>query len=61
MLGGREMSTVDMRLEVIVMPVSDADRADELGARGVEVSEVFHGSLSAAYMIAEQTGEELPT
>jgi hypothetical protein len=32
---------VDWRLELIVVPVADVDRA-ELAERGVEVSEVFH-------------------
>ena len=35
--------TTDMRLEVVVVPVSDVDRArDELVERGVDVSETFH-------------------
>jgi catechol 2,3-dioxygenase-like lactoylglutathione lyase family enzyme len=32
-MGGREMSTVDMRLEVVVIPVSDVDRAKEFYSR----------------------------
>jgi hypothetical protein len=71
----------DMRLEVMVIPVSDVDREkefygrmqatlltvsgietthDELVRRGVEADPNWPGWY-AAYMIAEQTGTELPT
>ena len=39
--------SVDMKLEVLIIPVSDADRAKEFYA-------------DAAYMVAEQAGTELP-
>ena len=53
-------ATVDMKLEVIVIPVSDVDRAKP-----------FYGSLGwpldagvaddAEYVVREQAGEELPS
>jgi hypothetical protein len=41
------VARVDRKFEVVVIPVSDVDRAKE-----------FHGRLG--YMVREQAGEELP-
>jgi catechol 2,3-dioxygenase-like lactoylglutathione lyase family enzyme len=52
------MSTVDKKLEVVVIPVSDAERAkDFYGRFGWRLD----ADVARRYMVAEQAGTELPT
>jgi hypothetical protein len=64
---------LDMNLEVIVIPVSDVDRAKESALRRVEAAHGEHAKRGgghrdenwpkwyAEYMVAEQSGAKLPT
>ena len=68
---------VDMRLEVVVVPVADVDRAkgfygalgwrlDADRAHGEHEKRIGHADPNwpdwyAAYMVAEQSGAQLPT
>jgi len=66
--------TAGMKLEVLIIPVSDADRAKDFYARLVRRASSAHGQHEkrigaadpdwpdwyAAYMVAEQAGTELP-
>lgn len=48
---------IDMKLEVIVLPVSDVGRA----AKRISAADPDWSDWCAAYMAAEQAGHALPT
>ena len=54
------VQTVDMKLEVIVIPVSDVDRAKEFYSR-LGHADPDWPDWYAEYMVRERAGEELPT
>ena len=69
---GRERGRADMKLEAVVIPVSDVDRAkafyESLGEAAHGEHEKRTGQRDenwpdwyAAYMLAEQAGDELPS
>jgi catechol 2,3-dioxygenase-like lactoylglutathione lyase family enzyme len=69
------VASLDTKVEAVVIPVSDVDRAKEFYGRlgwrlDANVHSVYEGSIGqndanwpewyAAYMIAEQAGQKLP-
>jgi hypothetical protein len=52
--GAANVKNVDLKFEVVVIPVSDADRAKEFYGR-------LGWRLDADYMVREQAGTELPS
>jgi catechol 2,3-dioxygenase-like lactoylglutathione lyase family enzyme len=58
------MADLDQKLEVVVIPVSDVDRATEFYVKlewRQDLTPPGVTQLTPAYMVAEQSGAELPT
>ena len=64
MSGAPSVRTFDMKLEIVVIPVSDVDRArrfDGEHEKRTGEREANGADWYAAYIVREQAGEELPS